>query len=679
MFLFLLVNFVNAYTWSSYGGDTSYMSHTATGGFVGRMDLGATKYTTGVGYTTGSIPSLKFPTYFRTYPIYEPMIHEFGSGSNYLVFPERTKLQVYNDNMFLIEEVSVGEVTGQIDLTQFDDPIVTGIAGLYEFNDTLLEFQFHEFNASIPLLTLTYDHNFSVNADYYSPGVRCSGAGIGVVGECYFTITEPSGTTFYYVNTTDITSVSLSIGNELVVEPVSWLDIDNDGDTEFLIYTNKTYVTIEKDGVIEVQRNATSYPVWEYEQVMMFQNDLTNDWRFAVIEMKPNFATSKPEMIIYVFKDDNTIMWSDTLIDQTKPHDVSPSSYWVWSKMAIVSDWEGDGDGLNDIYVTAHKELHATIINNSWTNFSVYRGYDGDVFMSYLHTENQSSGTAYRSNISLSLADMNNDDYEDFIYKWGVSPDGLGNRLLIASGIDGSMIFSDDTTAGVYSCVPADLDFDGFLDVICSGDDTDFFASSGINNNSQIDSVAYSPGLSVGVNQTLSAIVTASDDESDTILYREKCSNAESWSVVSTNPTRTCVYASVGTYNMSVGVRDTFHSDYDIFSQSILVTETGTICDNDGICEAGQGETYLNCADCSAPNVTTSSVNGSLPIPTQLVDPVNTNQGLLPEIYYGTLGFMSSVLSPLIVLVFLILFAMIIITIGVIIRKIAVKVSNVRR
>ncbi len=130
---------------------------------------------------------------------------------------------------------------------------------------------------------------------------------------------------------------------------------------------------------------------------------------------------------------------------------------------------------------------------------------------------------------------------------------------------------------------------------------------------------------------------------------------------------------------MSVGVRDAFHSTYDIFSQSILVTETGEVCDNDDICETEQGETYLNCGDCSAPNTTTSSVNGSLTLPTQLVDVSNTNQGLLPEIYFGTLGFMSSVLSPLIVLVFLILFVMIIITIAVIIKKIAVKVSTINR
>ncbi len=543
-----------------------------------------------------------------------------------------------------------------------------------------MKFQYHEFNASIPALSLEYEHNFSVDSDYYVSGVRCKGASGSVVGECYFTITNSTGTAFYIANTTDLTIVPLSIGIELVVEPVSWIDVDSDGDDEFLIYTNKTYVLVERDGVIEVQRNATSYPTYEYEQVMMFQNDYTLDWRFAVIEMNPRFAFSKPYLNIRVLKDDGTEMWSEVIINESVPYDIEPNSYWTWARMGILSDWEGDGDNLEDIYVTAHKEWHVTGINNSWTDFSVYRGYTGSVLMSNVIADNQTSGTSYRSNISLVLSDMNGDDYEDFIYKYGISDSGSGNVLWIVSGVDGSLIYEGDTSVSVSSCVPADLDFDGFFDVICSGSSgTTFFASGGTNQNPQIISVAYSPSLSVGVNETLSAIVTANDTEGDTILYREKCSNSESWSVVSTNPTRQCVYASVGTYNMSVGVRDAFHSTYDIFSQSILVTETGEVCDNDDICETEQGETYLNCGDCSAPNTTTSSVNGSLTLPTQLVDVSNTNQGLLPEIYFGTLGFMSSVLSPLIVLVFLILFVMIIITIAVIIKKIAVKVSTINR
>ena len=100
------------------------------------------------------------------------------------------------------------------------------------------------------------------------------------------------------------------------------------------------------------------------------------------------------------------------------------------------------------------------------------------------------------------------------------------------------------------------------------------------------------------------------------------------------------------------------------------------ICDNDDVCESSQGETYINCPnDCPTPTETTQ-VEGGIAIPLDLVNTEDTDKGLLPEIYYGTLGFFSSVLEPSILLIFVIFFVLIMITIGAIIVKIAKKVSN---
>ena len=128
------------------------------------------------------------------------------------------------------------------------------------------------------------------------------------------------------------------------------------------------------------------------------------------------------------------------------------------------------------------------------------------------------------------------------------------------------------------------------------------------------------------------------------MYYGVKCSNGVGWTADSTSSSTSCFYDEVGSFNHSVRVRDVYHSDYDTFSKTIIVSATGEICDNDGICEAGQGENYITCPnDCYIPNTTTSSVEGSMTLPTELVNIENIHMGLLPEIYYGTLGFMSSV------------------------------------
>jgi hypothetical protein len=57
-----------------------------------------------------------------------------------------------------------------------------------------------------------------------------------------------------------------------------------------------------------------------------------------------------------------------------------------------------------------------------------------------------------------------------------------------------------------------------------------------------------------------------------------------------------------------------------------------------------------------------------------IVDPNNSEQGLLPSIYYGLATFLSNIMTPAIIIIFVIFFVMIIGTIGVIIKKIAMKI-----
>jgi len=53
----------------------------------------------------------------------------------------------------------------------------------------------------------------------------------------------------------------------------------------------------------------------------------------------------------------------------------------------------------------------------------------------------------------------------------------------------------------------------------------------------------------------------------------------------------------------------------------------------------------------------------------------NTKEGLLPSIYYGTLSFFQNNLMPLIIIIFLIFSVLIILSIGIIIKKLFEKIG----
>ena len=98
------------------------------------------------------------------------------------------------------------------------------------------------------------------------------------------------------------------------------------------------------------------------------------------------------------------------------------------------------------------------------------------------------------------------------------------------------------------------------------------------------------------------------------------------------------------------------------------------ICNYNNVCESR--EDYENClADCPAPTSNPSEWQ-EVNLPTKIVDVDNPEQGLLPEVYYGILGFFSETLSPMIILIFVIFFVLIILTLGTIIKKIAMKVGS---
>ena len=316
------------------------------------------------------------------------------------------------------------------------------------------------------------------------------------------------------------------------------------------------------------------------------------------------------------------------------------------------------GDGADVVYATM-----SSTGTNLRNKFRIYDGNDGTI----LNTRTLNGVGGFPN--FLTLADLNENGFFDFIY-------ASGSHIFVYEPVlDVFFIDEDDVSVGSGYCIPADLNKDGFTEVICSqSGNTKMYLSTFSNQNAFITNVSLDPSRTILVNTTLNLFIIAKDLEGQQIFFKHQCDTGENFTVINTNPTKSCFYDTIGIKQLTVAVRDPFFDIFDTFTIPIFVTLTGTVC-GDLVCEGL--ETNFNCAiDCPLANVSTAKLVGSVPLPTELVEIENTNKGLLPEIYFGTLGFMSSVLSPTIILVFLIFTVMIMITIGIIIKRIGQRVGG---
>jgi hypothetical protein len=230
-------------------------------------------------------------------------------------------------------------------------------------------------------------------------------------------------------------------------------------------------------------------------------------------------------------------------------------------------------------------------------------------------------------------------------------------------------------------CIPSDSNFDGVQEIVCSSSgQTKIFFSNYTNQNSVLYLLTLDPSNNIAIGQTLSVIASAFDNETDMIYYSGRCSASDSFSADSLSSTFTCAYNSTGIYNMTMRAKDIYHSTYSTLSSLIIVTTTGTSCNNNGICESSLGESNSNCPnDCpvSSENVQTT---GGIEINPQLVNPENINEGFLPEIYFAIVNFFSASGYWIIVIFFVILLCLFVLALfGVFTSLIKKAVGSNRR
>jgi hypothetical protein len=252
-------------------------------------------------------------------------------------------------------------------------------------------------------------------------------------------------------------------------------------------------------------------------------------------------------------------------------------------------------------------------------------------------------------------AKLNGDSYYDFIVSSYVN-----NTKMYAFDLQNNKLILNYT--GFF--IPVDFNSDGALELL--GYNTAnliLLRGNYTNQNAVLNTLTFLPSTSPAVYSPMTITIGATDQENDVLYYKVDCGNGVITETISN--TRQCTYASTGDAWLTAYVRDSYHVTYSNYSQLISVGGVSNY--------TGNGTGIITPPD---ENTTSITATNGMTLPTQLVNPDNFNQGLLPEIYFGTLAFFSSILSPTIILVMVIFFALIMVTIGMIIKKIAGKVAD---
>lgn len=645
LFIFLLVNLVSAQSqssvWQQYGGILTRMTHSQSSSSFSNLNNTNSEIVTSI---IGSNFAINNPT--------QPLITDFLNDSSFanqklVVLQDGNFLEFLDTNLNIISEINTGNsIVGQIQIGDFNyDLFNNEIAGLYRINDTSIELRYYQYNISSSALTLLnstlYTEEFTIN----STGVKCIGG-------------SSSFCTFQLGNTTNVSLIThYSNGNEFIgnsngsygKEPLAIEDINHDGFYEGLTYgTSKFTIWNLTSGLPIITINADASYTLQNARIVRIDSSVL--FKVAVFE-----TLGSSSCRVKTWRIDGSVLWTDSC------GGVVPSPYVPFG-MGI---YDYNNDFFDDLWI-AYDDNSADILK-------IFDGTDGTLLFSSTSEIDLVSGGVFTSTPQgFNIARMSSSTTPAIIYTTST------NLINIYSpSQNDTFIYNQSTggSSGLMGCAIGDLNFDSYNDVVCTDNGfTIGVLSNSSNENSVMTSVTFSPSTIVPINSEVQVLISCIDAESDSILYSIRCDSGDSFTE-SYSSSQLCSYLSTGYKNMTLRCRDAFHSEYSEFSQIISVTLTGAICNNNGVCDSG--ETNNNCPnDCISSATNHTQATGGMAIPTKLVDTeTSTEQGLLPEIYYGILAFLSTTLSPMMVLIFLFLSVFIIIAIGTLIKKVVSKIG----
>jgi hypothetical protein len=640
------------------------------------------------GYNTNDLQTIY--AQYNYQPIIRPFANSSANQNIRMIIPNGNYIEAYDNALNLLESQLIGyKAQGQIQLTDWDeDGSYNDVVGIYEISSGNYSFFVYSYNITDNNFYKIYEDNFQVinTSAVYNTGVRCiSNNPYWNSPMCLsvFSTTNSSNSThptiaqFYFFNNTGHSNNRFNMKGEFVYELPTWDDIDKDNKYEYLLFSRFTLLIVNDSGGEEYRWDGSyNSPTYQYVYIdspKFIRVDGSGYIRIALNKFTTKEdATANNYGYAEVWRADGSVMWSKQILGLLSVN-AQPHTYGM-----AISDY--NGDGYEDMWFGLHYVTGA-----SYLKPFIIEGKNGNVLQSSTIFLNGYDFASYGRNYpfgynQLILANMDNDNSYDMIFS-GRSFIGTRYRTLAVYSPAQNKSYLNIFQNG-SNCVPVDFNFDGNLDLVCSNniEGTIVYSTNYINTLPTLNLISISPSLSVQVGTTLNALIQATDTENNAIVYAHRCDTDENLSNWDFSSTKNCLYDTIGIKNLTIYISDAYHnylgSEFVSQSLQVIVSQTGQTCNNNGICESG--ESNINCPnDCYFTGVNYTQTEGGMSLPTQLVDTTgNTETGLLPEIYYGTLAFFSNTLQPIIILGFLILSVFIIIGVGFVIKRIVEKVKQ---
>jgi hypothetical protein len=620
--------------WQQYGGELTKITHSQNPSSYSNID----------NTTSLLVTNINGMTYDTSYPT-QPLVTDFLNGgfTRLVIIQNGNFLQFFDKNLILISEIDTGGVLlGQMQNGDFNnDGLSNEIAGIYRINNTDIQLRYYQYNLTTNFLNLLSSADYSDVTTINTTGVRCVG---GSQSFCAFVFGNATSTTIvkHFFNGTQYSNNTFGT---LGFEVLALEDINNDNEYEGMAYDNSRVSVWNLIGgnIVGNLSNTASFSI---DNARIVRVDGTPLYKIAVVE-KSNTGSS---FRVRVNRLDGSLLWMSSLTG-------------VIQQIFGTGIYDYNNDGFDDIWVG--------YVDNSASKLKIYSGSTGTLLFDGNPYADMDDGTSMFGTQAFTIARMSSSSTPSIVFQQ------FGGKVIIFNpSIPPTRELFNMGTSGLSSCITADLNFDGQNDIICSKSGlTSVALTNSTNSNAVLNSVTFSPSTTIQVGNTLNALISCSDAEGDAIRYSSSCDTGTNFTE-SYSASRDCLYNNTGLYNLTLRCRDIYHDDYSLMSQIISVSQTGQTCNNNGICETG--ESNINCPnDCYVSGVNYTQTQGGMSLPTKLVDTTgNTETGLLPEIYYGTLAFFSNTMQPMIILIFLILSVFIILGIGMIIKRIVEKIKQ---
>jgi hypothetical protein len=639
---------------------------------------------------TSSTQAMHKNTYSTAFS--EPMITGFNQSTvtslyqNWQIVANENYIQAYDSTFSLRDEINIGSnVVGQMDI----------FTGAISGQQTLTGLLHDSVDGNLTQIVWQWDRTnnrfqeysrLNISTNLNSTGLVCIDSAGAELYTCYSWLYSYNSTTANYTlygmksygnGSYEIKYLLDSSGSPQNV-PQYMSDWDKDSGDEWLGYTQKDLWTIDTN--MNIEKNIASGNCGSASAPYFFRYAIVSNTDYAsqdrlIVAKDTGYSTATcAGEKLTAYKPDLTTTW-----------DVTPASFsgGVTScqfSITNILNLDSNVDSLNDIVIA-----YDTGCGAGDMVLKIYNGKDGTTLESKTFSGDGTTMVAYPD--TMLTATRLSPNYTRY---------NMRDVLLVKS--TNARVYSFDTNqtyfqqtltglSGGIDCQPVDFNVDGLTDLLCTSSiKSMLFTTSAVNLNSVLSSLSVSSST-IAVGGTVNFIFNSTDYEGDQMLHSIQCSAGENYSSESSSQLASCTYYSAGVFTATGRVRDYFHfGEYSTYSTQITVTQSGTICNLNGICDAG--ETSTNCpSDCPVPpsqQYTSSNDTGGMPLPIQLVDvsqeyAVGQEQGFLPEIYYGTLGFLSNTLSPMIALVFVFFIVLIVIAIGYFIRTVAQKVGGISK